>query len=213
MPSSRVPQPPPSTGLGSAAWVLAALVVLALVLVLRGSVLAALILPLAGWLGWRLMATSAAPSAPPVSGGPADRLVARLLPLWSAQIGTAQRQLNEGIEASLQCFQHMLAAQEKLSPQLPSDGPAGEALHEMTMQGDAALAALQVGDRVQQMLDVIKQDQQRLAALLAQPDALDDQDTDRWLAELQARYTTQEQRDTHDGRAPAADGTAGVQYF
>lgn len=216
LPPTRAPARSPGAGLSSALWPLLGLVVLALVLALRGHALALLILPLSAWLGWRALAGTPRrpPPAPAAPRPPAEGLLKRLLPLWGAQIGTAQQQLNQGIEASLQSFQCILAAQEALSPRLPSDGPAREALMELASHSDGALAALQVGDRVHQMLEVIRQDQQRLSALLEHPETLDPQDTDRWLAELQARYTTQEQRDTHDGRAPAAaDPAAGVQYF
>lgn len=126
-----------------------------------------------------------------------SRLLAKLLPLWAAQLATAQATLARELEVALASLQPLLDVQA-----------ADVAAHT-----EAAVAALQVGDRVHQMLDVVRQDQQRLASLLDDPDTLENQDVERWLAELQQRYTMQEQRDVHDGRPPAAVPSDGVQYF
>ena len=77
---------------------------------------------------------------------------------------------------------------------------------------DAALQGMQMVDRVGQMIDVIKLDQQRMAEQLKQAETLDAAAVEQWLAHLKSTYTTAEQVAVHQGERPAAT-TGGVQFF
>lgn len=190
-----------------------ALVLLALVLVARGDWLALLILPLAAWPLKQLLHPQPDPLTTVAGPHP---LLTRLLPLWSAHIDTAEQGLSAGMAEALDSFQHMLGEQRQLQKALVADPVdlvgARAALAALDPHIETAMHALQVGDRIHQLLEIVKADQRRLASQLHQLDAADDAAVERWLADLQARYTTDEQRILHGG-ANATSGTPGVQYF
>jgi hypothetical protein len=192
------------------------LVALSLVLSARGDWAAMGILPLPLWLAYEGLSTSEKPAAKPVT--PSQRLLTRLLPLWSGHIDTLQGQMGQGMEELLGHFSQIVTEQAKLDAELQANATTSSAAltasAAIATQCDAAMHGLQFGDRVHQMLDVIKADQRRLESKLGALAGMDDAAVARWLAELQAHYTTEEQHQTHRGEAPATgSGRDGVQYF
>lgn len=143
-------------------------------------------------------------------------LLERLLPIWSAQLDAAQADLGSGMAELLEGFQGMLAAQEQLEATLQAQGSATDAarasLLDVSRCGERAMHALQTGDRVHQLIDVIRQDQQRLLAELPGLEQMDMAAAERWLRELEARYTTDEQHRVHAGDK-LGENVSSVQYF
>lgn len=151
-------------------------------------------LPLLGVLVWPPRAASAQPTAMPA-------LLPRLLPIWSRQLEVAGGNVQQGTTALLDSFSQMLALQAELE-QLGASADAS-AWSALSAQAEQALHGLQFGDRVQQMLVALKDDVDRLQACGDELMRLSPAQIEAWLAELEARYTTQEQRESHaEGGAP-----------
>ena len=72
------------------------------------------------------------------------------------------------------------------------------------------LVSLQFQDRVSQILSVVDADMKRLQQALCAPDRMPD--PQQWLAELQGRYTMDDQREpaSRPGRAPVSPGSPAV---
>jgi hypothetical protein len=143
-------------------------------------------------------------------------LLGRVLPLWSAQLEHAQAELGAGVGELLESFHGIMAAHELIAPVAASQADGlplvAAGLQEAGRHSENALHALQVGDRVHQLIDVIRLDQRKLSQALATLDTLCEADVERWLADLDASYTTEQQRHVHTGGETAASAT-GVQFF
>lgn len=195
-------------------------VVIMLGLVWRGSPAALLmLLPLLGlaWPDAQAPAATTADATALSQASGAERLLRPLLPLWSGQIDTLQVQQQASLDRLLASFAQIVALRDQLAEHL--QGAAAPDLTQtralvdaMAEPCDAALHGLQFGDRVHQMLDVVKTDQRRLEASLAALAHMDDAAVQRWLDELRQHYTTEEQHATHRGDAPAT-GRASVDFF
>lgn len=143
-------------------------------------------------------------------------LLGRVLPVWSAQLEHAQAELGAGMGELLESFHGITAAHELMAPVAGghADGAplVAAGLQEAGLHGENALHALQVGDRVHQLIDVIRLDQRKLSQALSTLDTFCEADVAQWLAELDASYTTEQQRHVHTGGDTAGNAT-GVQFF
>ena len=140
-----------------------------------------------------------------------------VLPVWGRQLDVIHAQLNAGVSELTQALVHIHELSEHVarlplqpaSEQLPALQALGPVLQQHVEQ---ALSGLQIGDRLSQMLTVVRADIQRL---IDQMPLLGDaglQQAEAWLDELRSRYTTPEQHEVHDGQ-PAPPDTRGIEYF
>jgi len=181
---------------------------------------------LAAWLAWQgvwaallmlLPLLWLALARPDPQGSGASRLLPAVLPLWSNQLETLQTQMRTGLDGVLESFGRMVGLCEALDAELGRTGGGDQGAlrslsQQISTQCDTALHGLQFGDRVHQMLDVVKNDQRRLEASIDTLSAMDDHAVQAWLDALRASYTTDEQHQTHRGEA-ADTGQTSVDYF
>jgi hypothetical protein len=201
--------------------VLVLLVLLAVVLALQGDWLALFALPCIAWLAalWPPPPMLRLQVADPeeTARARAHELMQRVLPLWTKQLDLLGTELREGGDRVMADFGNLIQEQEGLKQalDLPVPDKVRSQLAVMRTEElcDAALQGMQMVDRVSQMIDVIKLDQQRMAEQLKAAAALDDAAIEQWLAHLKSTYTTAEQVAVHHGERPAATATNGVQFF
>ncbi len=200
--------------------VLVLLVLLSVVLALHGDWLALFALPCIAWLAalWPPAPILRPPVADPTEAARArtHELLQRVLPLWSKQLDLLGTELREGGERVMSDFAGLMQEQENLKQALELPVPDKAHTHLAVTRSealcDAALQGMQMVDRVGQMIDVIKLDQQRMAEQLKQAETLDAAAVEQWLAHLKSTYTTAEQVAVHQGERPAAT-SGGVQFF
>ncbi|MBN8503780.1 MAG: hypothetical protein J0L58_04855 [Burkholderiales bacterium] len=168
-------------------------------------------------------------SVPPVqTSPPADKgaalmpdgtvaIAQAVLPVWGRQLDVIHTQLNQGISELTQALVriHELSEGLALLAREPSDVGAGSLASlspELQVQVDHALSGLQIGDRLSQMLTVVRSDMQRLIDRmpLLGNDGL--HHAEEWLEELRSRYTTPEQHEVHGTKAGPADAR-GIDFF
>jgi hypothetical protein len=140
-----------------------------------------------------------------------------IVPVWARQLDAIHDQLNAGINELTAAFAHLHELQERLAA-VPCDDAAARlaalerSLPEMQEHGMQALLGLQIGDRLSQMLGVVRSDMQKLLdemPLLGEAGARRAQE---WLDALRDKYTTPEQHARHDpDNAQAA--APGVDFF
>lgn len=140
-----------------------------------------------------------------------------VLPVWGRRLDVIHARLNEGVGELTQALVHIHELSEHIArlPLQPADEqlPALQALGpQLQHHVEHALSGLQLGDRLSQMLTVVRGDIQRL---IDQMPLLGDaglQHAEEWLEELRSRYTTPEQHEVHGGSAPPHDAH-GIDYF
>lgn len=142
-----------------------------------------------------------------------------IMPVWARQMDAIHEQLNRGIGELTEAIANLADVQDRLNRAALGDPAAlpallAQLLPEMQGHSDQALAGLQIGDRLSQMLGVVRSDIQRLLdemPLLGEAGA---QKAQAWLDELKAKYTTPEQHQMHDpDGGGAASGGPGVDFF
>lgn len=137
-----------------------------------------------------------------------------LLRVWSRQFDAAQGVLRGGSAELLRSFSRVHALQAQWDGLADDDHAQRSALsHELHEASEQALHGLQFADRLDQMLAVLHGDVERLRRDM---DTLRDADPatlQRWLDELAAHYTTDEQRERHGASAAEAPGQSGVDFF
>lgn len=186
-------------------WVMLALGVLLVVLAWRGEWLALLGLPLLLLL--KLSWPGLLPQADPARHGRGlPVLLEHLLPVWSRQLEAADRALQSGTQELLESFTPLVE-----HPQRPPEDP--QLILDVWQHAEKALQGLQFADRLSQMLQVLKQDIDKLAASAPAMEAAGPADAERWLQELHQTYTTDEQRSKHAGQGPQLVRGQGVDYF
>jgi methyl-accepting chemotaxis protein len=77
---------------------------------------------------------------------------------------------------------------------------------------ETAFVNFQFGDRLSQMLDIVGKDMTQLTRWVEAHPHATHQDAARWLADLEATYTMEEQRSTHHGNAHVA-AASNVEFF
>lgn len=140
-----------------------------------------------------------------------------ILPVWARQMDAIHDQLNAGIGELTEAFANLNDLQDRLAAVPPDDPAAVRAaleglLPEMQAHGMQALLGLQIGDRLSQMLTVVRSDMQKLVdemPLLGEAGAARAQE---WLDALREKYTTPEQHEKHDPQNAAA-ASQGVDFF
>lgn len=154
----------------------------------------------------RQQSTSPAASAPPDAG--ITLMTATVLPIWSRQLRAIQNTVQGGAVDLLSCFAGIMGLQDLLDSELkamPADAAHTLALQqlsqELALQCERALVGLQFGDRATQMLDILHDDTQRFSQELPNMAHADAAEAQAWLDALEARYTTDEQRDSHHGES------------
>lgn len=142
-----------------------------------------------------------------------------VIPIWTRQLAAIQHTVQGGTVELLTSVASILGLQDQLSAELknmPPDAPATRALQQLNeefqQQCEQALRALQFGDRVVQMVDILYQDTERFCQQLPGMAQATPADAQAWLDALEARYTTDEQRQFHRGEdtKPAQDN---VEFF
>lgn len=181
--------------------VLAVLALLLLAAAWQGVWLSLLGLPLLLWLATSLRAapTSPAPqqALAPLRNEGLPLMLAHILPVWGAQVEQVDQELQTGTAELLDSFGQIMSLSSQLAP-LPSEPAAAAALaHELGAHAERALQALQFSDRVTQMLAVIRQDIDRLNQAHPTLTKATAGTAEQWLKDLEARYTTDEQRARH----------------
>ncbi len=133
---------------------------------------------------------------------------AAVLPIWSRQLRAIQDTVQGGAVDLLSCFASIMGLQDLLDIELksmPADAEHTQALlqlsQELALQCERALVGLQFGDRASQMLDILHDDTQRFTQELPAMTQASAADAQAWLDALEARYTTDEQRDSHHGES------------
>lgn len=76
-----------------------------------------------------------------------------------------------------------------------------------------ALSGLQIGDRLSQMLTLVRGDIQRLVDEMPLLGTAGQQRAEEWLAELKARYTTPEQHRVHGEGQDDGPENNGIDFF
>lgn len=193
------------------------LIALGLLLLWRREWLGVCTLPVAAWLGVQFVK---APESTVSTVGANDGLALmlnRLAPAWSRQLDAINASVQDGSTVLLTSFSTMLELQERLHEAISQQGgDQREALLSLSQQLGAqceiAMQGLQSGDRLTQMLGVLNQDLQRFHAQMDRMEQAGPPDAERWLSELEARFTTEEQRNYHRGEAMQA-GQKNVHYF
>lgn len=155
-------------------------------------------------------------SNPPTEGG-LEWALGELTQVWSRQFDAVQSVLQHGSAELLHSFSRIHALQSRWESTTANDGQTHEALaQELHEASEQALHGLQFADRLTQMLGVLQGDVDRLRRDIANLREADPDTVRRWLDELAAHYTTDEQRERHG--APGAvlstdPGQAGVDFF
>jgi hypothetical protein len=140
-----------------------------------------------------------------------------ILPVWARQMDAIHEQLNAGIGELTEAFANLHDLQERLANVPVQDLQAtrnalDSCLPEMQAHGEQALLGLQIGDRLSQMLTLLRSDIQRLVDEMPLMGEAGARRAQEWLDELRSRYTTPEQHAKHDpGAEPAA--TQGIDFF
>lgn len=141
-----------------------------------------------------------------------------VLPVWGRQLDVIHEQLNEGISeltgalAALDGLHEELAALREQDPTAVRSG-LEVLLPQIQEQSMHALSGLQIGDRLSQMLTVVRGDIQRLVDEMPLLGQAGQQRAEDWLAELRGRYTTPEQHRVHGTDSTAASDGAGIDFF
>jgi len=147
------------------------------------------------------------PGPPPTPG--LHLLLHELLPVWIRLTGRVDQSLREGSADLLASFSALYEDQQALHALLErleaEDAARLQALClRMGDECDRSLQGLQFLDRVTQMVDVLHLDQARLLQEHPRWDHAERAQIQAWLAELEATYTTEEQRHEHRGEAQSA---------
>lgn len=168
------------------------------------------------------MSRSQQPPSPAASApheGGIALMTATVLPIWSRQLRAIQNTVQGGAVDLLSCFASIMGLQDLLENEvkaLPADAEHTLALQqlsqELALQCERALVGLQFGDRASQMLDILHDDTLRFSIELPNMTQADAAQAKAWLDTLEARYTTDEQRDSHHGEStgPPQDN---VEFF
>ncbi len=159
-------------------------------------------------------ANPSTPAAPPLAEG-TSLMAATVLPVWSRQLTIIQSSVQSATSELLSSFSSMLELQDQWASQLQAlsaqnDHNAHTRQHldqlslisaQTRIEYDKVLERLQFGDRVSQMVDVLRQDTERFARQLPHMAQAAPADANAWLAALETRYTTDEQRFIHHDQA------------
>ncbi len=142
-----------------------------------------------------------------------------VLPVWNRQLDVIHEQLNAGIGELTEAFAVLHALHDELGA-APFDDASKvrdtlqNLLPDLQQHTEQALAGLQIGDRLSQMLSVVRGDMQRLIDQMPLLGEAGKANADDWLNELQSRYTIPEQHQVHGGDHVApAPASSGVDYF
>lgn len=158
--------------------------------------------------------------APPAAALLADGTVViaqAVLPVWGRQLDVIHGQLNEGVGELTQALVRIHELSEciaRLALQPADEQAAALAALSPDLQQhvEQALSGLQIGDRLSQMLAVVRSDMQRLIDQMPLLGSAGLRQAELWLEELRSRYTTPEQHQVHGGVTPPQDA-GGIDYF
>jgi hypothetical protein len=166
--------------------------------------------------------SASSPEAPDAATMLADGTVViaqAVLPVWNRQLDVIHEQLNSGIGALTEAFAVLHSLHDQLGAE-PMDDPVkvrdalASLLPDLQLHTEQALLGLQIGDRLSQMLCVVRGDMQRLIDQMPLLGEAGKASADQWLLELQSRYTMPEQYEVHGGdQAAPPPAPSGVDYF
>ncbi|MBH9579630.1 hypothetical protein [Inhella proteolytica] len=161
-----------------------------------------------------------APVQAPVASLMADGTVViaqAVLPVWGRQLDVIHEQLNSGITELTRALVAIDGLHGELAQlrAVPAQRPQAEydrLVAELQAHIEQAVSGLQIGDRLSQMLTLVRGDMQRLIDHMPLLGDAGLHQAEQWLEELRARYTTPEQHSVH-GSESAAPDSSGVDYF
>ncbi len=116
------------------------------------------------------------------------------------------------LELELRARHALTALFDALGGSMSSGSELLEASQTISAQMEQAFTAFQFGDRVEQMLQIISQDMQRMSTYARQGEQPNRQDIARWIQELETRYTMDEQRSQHH-ETELVDRGGRVEFF
>ena len=148
-----------------------------------------------------------------------DQLDARLQPLHQASHEARRHALIHDTtdhELRLELDLKAREALQRLMSNMGGKVGSGRELHEcsqaLVAQMDAMFMHFQFGDRVDQMLQIICDDMERMVATSTHDARITRQDIQSWMEGLANRYTTDEQRAQHHGTELVDQGSQ-VEFF
>ncbi|MDC8785962.1 hypothetical protein [Roseateles koreensis] len=136
-------------------------------------------------------------------------MLEKIAPVWLNQFDAMNQVLQFGSHELLSSVSSLDEGVTQIKHRLvaPATEADNETLTELANQLEPhcmqAMHALQFGDRLSQMLLVLKSDVQRYLQQAPAMTHCGPADAEQWLDELSARYTTEEQRQAHAGELKA----------
>lgn len=116
------------------------------------------------------------------------------------------------LELELRARHAITAMFESLGGSIASGSDLLETSQALSTQMEEAFTGFQFGDRIEQMLQILNRDINRLYDFSATGQQPTPQDTKRWLAELAQSYTMDEQRSQHHN-TELVDRSSRVEFF
>lgn len=154
-------------------------------------------------------------AAPPSLDAGVRRMATAVIPAWARQLSAIQSTTQNGAQELLASFSSLLELQDQFEKMLARQATREElqALsQDMHGISEQAMHGLQFGDRLAQMADILRLDTEQFLARMPSMADVTDNSAQDWLNALEARFTTEEQRQFHHGQ-PAAPKADKVDFF
>jgi len=138
-----------------------------------------------------------------------------VIPAWTRQLSAIQSTTQSGANELLASFSNLMELQDQLEKMLARQATSEElqALsRDMQTLSEQAMHGLQFGDRLAQMVDILRLDTEQFLARMPSMAEASDNSAQDWLNALETRFTTEEQRQFHHGQ-PAAPKADKVDFF
>ena len=116
------------------------------------------------------------------------------------------------LEIDLRAREALAALLGGMAGALNGSGEVQQLSQSLAAQLEETFMHFQFGDRMSQMLSIVANDMDNLAAWVAEHPQASHADAADWLAALEASYTMEEQRSSHHGNVHIDQG-AGVEFF
>lgn len=143
------------------------------------------------------------------------RMATAVIPAWTRQLSAIQSTTQSGANELLASFSNLMELQDQFEKMLARQATSEElqALsRDMQTLSEQAMHGLQFGDRLAQMVDILRLDTEQFLARMPSMAEASDNSAQEWLNALETRFTTEEQRQFHHGQ-PAAPKADKVDFF